>query len=155
MTTGKKIQNQGFSLIELLTVTALIAILAAIALPMLRTAINNAQAANILGDVRVVQIAFSNYIMDSEPRIRNSGWGRVPSELIPYLPDGFDFSTDVADYRWIRLRPKASPWGVEMGELRIRPRANLREDLVDRLARMANQAMIVKKKTQVRFYMVP
>ena len=147
--------DEGFSLIELLTVAVLIAILAAIALPMLRQAIYNAQAANILGDVRAVQIAFSQYVADGGVRVRNSGWGRVPADLAPYLPDGFNFATDVADYRWRRLRARASPWGVESGELRVRPKRDLRPVLVDKLAAMANQAMIVKKRNQVRFYMVP
>jgi hypothetical protein len=42
-----------------------------------------------------------------------------------------------------------------MGELRVRPKPDLRTVLVDKLAGMANQAMIVKTKTLVRFYMVP
>ena len=155
MTASERRPAQGFSLIELLTVMVLIAILATIALPRLRSAIDGAHVADILGDVRAVQVAYSQYIMDNGSRTRNSGWGRVPSELVPYLPDGFQFSGDVAEYRWIRLRPKASPWGVEMGEIRVKPRADLRTVLVDKLARMSNQAMIVKKKNHVMFYMVP
>jgi len=147
--------SPGFTLIELLVVVTLLAILAAIALPMLREAIYNAQAANILGDVRAVQIAYSQYIADGGERVRNSGWGTVPRDLEAYLPDGFNFRTDLADYRWIRLRPRASPLGVESGELRVRPVRNLRTVLVDKLANMANQAMIVKTRNQVRFYMVP
>ena len=60
-----------------------------------------------------------------------------------------------ADYRWVRLRPRASPWGVESAELRVRPIRQFRPVLVDKLANMANQAMIVKKRNHVRFYMVP
>ena len=147
--------TRGFSLIELLTVMVLIAILAAIAIPRLRSAINNAHAANILGDVHAVQVAYSQYIADGGGRVRNAGWGNVPADLARFLPGGFNFSTDIADYRWVRLRPRASPWGVESGELRVRPRRDLRTVMVDKLAAMANQAMIVKTANQVRFYMVP
>ncbi len=155
MRTGRGSRPRGFTLIELLTVMVLIAILAAIALPRLRDAIYKAQVADILGDVHAVQVAYSQYLTDGGTRPRNSGWGVVSRDLVPYLPDGFTFATDLADYRWIRLSPAASPWGVEMGELRVRPKPDLRTVLVDKLAGMANQAMIVKTNTQVRFYMVP
>ena len=155
MNTPKPFRRQGFTLIELLVVMVLIAILAAIALPRLRDAIYKAQAADILGDVHAVQIAYSQYMADGGTRPRNSGWGVVSRDLVQYLPDGFTFRTDIADYRWIRVAPRASPWGVEMGELRVRPVADLRTVMVDKLAGMANQAMIVKTRNQVRFYMVP
>jgi prepilin-type N-terminal cleavage/methylation domain-containing protein len=155
MNMGRRGPAKGFSLIELLTVMVLIGILATIALPRLRSAIYNAQCAGILGDVHAVQVAYSQYIADGGTRPRNSGWGRVPADLAPYLPGGFNFATDIADYRWVRVAPRASPWGVEMGELRVRPKADLRKVLVDRLAGMANQAMIIKQNNQVRFYMVP
>jgi prepilin-type N-terminal cleavage/methylation domain-containing protein len=151
----QRLNRRGFTLIEVLVVATLIAILAAIALPMIREAIYKAQAANILGDVRAVQIAYSQFIADDGTRVRNSGWGRVPRDLEPYLPDGFNFRTDLADYRWVRLRARGSPFGVESGELRVRPVQKLRPVLVEKLANMANQAMIVKKRNQVRFYMVP
>jgi prepilin-type N-terminal cleavage/methylation domain-containing protein len=147
--------NRGFSLIELLVVMVVIAILAAIALPNLRAAIMNAHAANILGDVRAVQIAYSQFIADGGTRAGNSGWGTTPTDLEPYLPDGFNFATDIADYRWVRLRARSSPWGVESGELRVRPKPDLRPVLIDKLANMANQALIVRTNNQVRFYMVP
>lgn len=146
---------RGFTIIELLVVLVVIAILAGIALPTLRSAIMNAEAANILGDVRAVQIAYSNFIADGGTRAGNSGWGRTPTDLEPYLPDGFNFATDVADYRWTRLRARASPWGVESGMLRVRPKPDLRPALVDKLANMAHQALTVRTRNQVRFYMVP
>ncbi len=93
--------------------------------------------------------------MDGGTRPRNTGWGAVSPDLVPYLPGGFDFATDVADYRWTRLSPGASPWGIEMAELRVRPKPSLREVMLEKLAAMANQAMIVKTSNHIRFYMVP
>jgi len=155
MNSSMSLRRQGFALIELLTIMVLIAILATIALPRLREAIYKAQAADILGDVHAVQVAYSQFLADGGSRPRNSGWGAVSRDLVPYLPDGFTFATDLADYRWVRLSPSASPWGVEMGELRVRPKEGIRDVMVDKLARMANHAMIVKQRNQVRFYMVP
>ncbi len=155
MKTRRSDGTLGFTLVELLTVVVLIGILAAIVLPHFRSAVHKAQATDILGDVRAIQIAYSHYIVDGGERTRNAGWGRVPGDLRPYLPDGFTFRTDLADYRWVRLRPRASPWGVESAELRVRPQRRFRPVLVDVLADMANQTMIVKKRNHVRFYMVP
>ena len=155
MKTAKSRRTQGFTLTELLTVLVMIAILAGIALPRLRAAIYNAQAANILGDVHAVQVAYSQFIADGGVRPRNSSWGNIPTDLVPYLPEGFDFTTDDCQYRWTRVRPGASPWGVEQGQFRVRQNRGLRNVLVPRLAAMSNQAMIVMTRNQVRFYMVP
>jgi hypothetical protein len=130
-------------------------ILAVIALPNYWSVVTKAHAANILGDVRAVQLAYSHFIADDGGRTGNSGWGRVPPGLEEYLPEGFNFSTEIADYRWIRLRPRASPFGVESAELRVRPQQRFRPELVNVLADMANQTMIVKKRNQISFYMVP
>jgi prepilin-type N-terminal cleavage/methylation domain-containing protein len=145
----------GFTLIEVLIVVVLLGILATIALPQYRSVVTKAHAANILGDVRAVQLAYSHFIADDGGRTRNSGWGRVPLDLEEYLPDGFNFRTDIADYRWVRLRPRASPFGVESAELRVRPQSRFRPELVDALADMASRTMIVKKRNHIRFYMVP
>ena len=155
MKTFKRRPSRGFTLIELVVVLTLIGILLAIAIPNFQSLIYRGHAANILGDVRAVQLAYSHFISDEGGRTRNTGWGRVPADLEPYLPGGFNFSTDIADYRWVRLRPRASPWGVESAELRVRPRRNLRPRLIDVLGARASQTMTVKKRNHIRFYMVP
>ena len=155
MKTSRKCRARGFTLIEVLTVMVLIGILATIAIPNYRAVVHKAHAAKILGDVRVVQHAYSQFITDNNGRTRNAAWGVVPADLAPYLPSGFEFRDEIADYRWIRLRAGASPYGVESAELRVRPQARFRPDLVNVLANMASQSMTVKKSNQVRFYMVP
>lgn len=147
--------TQGFTLIELVTVVTLVGILAAIAIPRYLDVINRARATSIIGDVRAVQIAYSNFVAESGSRTRNSGWGRVPADLEPYLPDGFEFSNEFADYRWTRLRARASPFGVESAELRVRPIRKFRPMLLNTIAGMTNRTRTVKTRNQIRFYMVP
>lgn len=147
--------SRGFTLIELVTVMTLIGILAAIAIPNYLDVVNRARAASILGDVRAIQVAYSNFSADTGGRTRNSRWGQVSPDLEPYLPDGFEFSNEFADYRWIRLRARASPFGVESAELRVRPIRKFRPSLVNILAGMTNRTRTVKTRNQVRFYMVP
>jgi len=145
----------GFTLIELVTVMTLIGILAAIAIPQYLGVVNRARAASIVGDVRAIQVAYANFSAETGGRTSNSGWGRVPPDLERYLPEGFAFTNDWADYRWVRLRPRASPFGVESAELRVRPKRQYRPVLVNLVAGMTNRTQTVKKRNQIRFYMVP
>jgi len=56
----KKVQ-QGFTLIELMIVVAIIGILASVAIPQYTTYINRAEAANSVAAIRPVQLAVSEY----------------------------------------------------------------------------------------------
>lgn len=109
MKTSWNCRSRGFTLIELLTVMVLIAILATIAIPNYKAVVNKAHAARILGDVRVVQHAYSQFIADNNERTGNAAWGVVPADLVGYLPAGFEFRDEIADYRWIRLRAGLLP----------------------------------------------
>ena len=57
--------RRGFSLIELLTVMAVIALLAAIALPRYRDMKRRAYSANIVSDFNTVRVAAYNYFADN------------------------------------------------------------------------------------------
>ncbi len=145
----------GFTLIELLTVLVLIGILATIVIPRYQAVINKARAASVLGDVRVIQFAYSNFMAIENGRARNAGWGRVPPEIEDYLPGGFEFRTDFADYRWTRVRARASPFGAESVMLRVRPVRGLRPELINAIAGMANENTTTVTRNQVRFYLAP
>lgn len=147
--------HRGFTIIELLIVVVVLGVLAAIAIPNFQKVIYKARASDILSDVHIIQVAYSQYLADGNTRPRNSRWGQVSRDLAPYLPDGFSFATDDADYRWLRVRGRASPWGVECGEVRVRPKRRWRQLLLDNLEAMSNKSTTLRKRNHIRFYMVP
>ena len=69
-----KCRDSGFTLIELLIVIAIIAILAAMLMPVLRAANQRALAANCMSDMRQLQIACVMYVTDN-------------SDFLPFNPD--------------------------------------------------------------------
>ena len=91
----------GFTLIELLTVMVVIAILAAIALPRLRSATERADAAIIVEDVRTILLAGVQVLLDTGQYPPDESAGVLPGGLAPYLGSGFDFDyQDVVPYTW-------------------------------------------------------
>lgn len=74
MTRAKKGSRQGFTLIELLIVVAIIAILAAIAVPNFLEAQTRAKVSRVQTDMRVLSIALESYRVD---------WSRYPPSPWP------------------------------------------------------------------------
>jgi prepilin-type N-terminal cleavage/methylation domain-containing protein len=147
--------HRGFTIIEILMVVVVLGVLTAIAIPNFHKVVYKARASDILSDVHIIQVAYSQYLADGNTRPRNSRWGQVSRDLVPYLPDGFSFATDDADYRWLRVRGRASPWGTECGEVRVRPKSRWRQLLLDNLEAMSNRSTTLRKPNHIRFYMVP
>lgn len=85
--------RRGFSLIELMTVISVIGMLAAIGFPRYREMKRRAYFAAVLSDFNTVRIASYNYFADNATYPADGAAGSPPPALLPYLPQGFEFST--------------------------------------------------------------
>ena len=88
--------RRGFSLIELLTVMAVIGLLAALGIPRYHDMKRRAYAAAIAGDFNTVRVAAYNYFADNSTYPPDGTVGTAPAAMLPYLPK--DFSFDNGDY---------------------------------------------------------
>jgi prepilin-type N-terminal cleavage/methylation domain-containing protein len=95
-------QRNGFTLIELLTVTFILSILAAIAILKYQDLRNQGLSAQIVQEMRGVQLAVFNYFAEQEAWPAETGPGAVPNGLGPLLPGqlagSFDRTQYVLDY---------------------------------------------------------
>ncbi|MFC1660273.1 prepilin-type N-terminal cleavage/methylation domain-containing protein [Gemmatimonadota bacterium] len=155
MTVASQTPRRGFTLIEVLIVVVVLGILAGLALPSLQTAIWKAHAADVLGDVHVARLAYHQYLADGGGRTRTRPWRRIPPDIESFLPDGFSFENDVAEYRWVRVSPGASPWGVESALFRVRPKPSVRRIFMTQLTSMASGPYVIPQRNQILFYFTP
>jgi prepilin-type N-terminal cleavage/methylation domain-containing protein len=93
-------RRDGFTIIELLTVMALIGILAGIAVPHYIGMKRRAVVASVFADVHAVRIAALGYYTETGKFPADSPNGQVPPELIDHLPKGFDFTRTDHLYDW-------------------------------------------------------
>ena len=152
MKAGSKSRRRGFTLVELLMVMVVLGILTGLALPNLQSAVWKARSAEVVSDIHTITLAYHEFLADGGARVGNAAWGAVPSDLLPYLPDGFSFTNPFVDYRWTRVAPMASPWDLEMGMVRVRPVAKYRKAMMPKLASVAPTATSIVTTNQVRFY---
>ena len=85
-------RRRGFSLIELMTVMAVIGLLAALGIPRYRDMKRRGYSANAISDFNTVRVAAYNYFADNATYPPDGGSGTPPAVLVPYLPQGFSFS---------------------------------------------------------------
>jgi len=90
--------RRGFTLIELMLVTAVIGILAGIALLKYVDLRNSAIATQMGQELRAIQIAALNYYADKEQWPPDAGAGAVPAGLGPLLPGQLAGSFDRGQY---------------------------------------------------------
>jgi len=83
---------------ELLTTMIVISILGLVAIPNFRRAIHKADARKVLTDMTAVRAAVYQYREDHGRLPSRARWGRIPSELEPYL-NNVDFEYKTIDYR--------------------------------------------------------
>jgi prepilin-type N-terminal cleavage/methylation domain-containing protein len=77
-----KSKNAGFTLVEIMLVVAIIALLAAIAIPSYQRARKRAQAASILNDLRVIDNALDQWAIENK---KTGGDVATFDDLRPYL----------------------------------------------------------------------
>lgn len=90
----------GFTMVELLTVTAIMGTLARMATPDIHKAILEAEAASVAGDFETVRVAALNYYADHFRWPADGYAGQVPDGLAPYLPANFNFVRQGYELDW-------------------------------------------------------
>lgn len=91
-------RRNGFTLIELITVTFILSILAAIAILKYQDLRNQGLSAQIVQEMRAVQLAAYNFFADKEDWPAESGPGVVPADLGVLLPGQLAASFDRGQY---------------------------------------------------------
>ena len=80
-------------MIELMTVMAVIGLLAALGIPRYREMKRRAYSANVASDFNTVRVAAYNYFADHNTYPPDGTAGAIPVALVPYLPQNFEFTT--------------------------------------------------------------
>src|SRR2546427_7161999 len=100
MNTSAAKSYKGFTLVEIMIVVAIIALLAAIAVPGFLRARKRSQASRILNDLRMIDSAVDQYAIETNRENRRCGQGRRLDEL---LEKGFAPFTTTATAFWVPL----------------------------------------------------
>ena len=110
-------------MIELLIAMVVIGLLASIAVLKYIDLSRTAYAAKIAGEFITVRLAAYNYEAD-----HNNSWpsdqgpGVVPPEMIPYLPNQFQFVTPTYQLDWDNLSPSRDPYQLAISVTTTDPR---------------------------------
>lgn len=81
-------RRAGFTLVEIMIVVAIIALLAAIAVPNFIRARKRAQAASILEDFRIIDHAIDQYAIESNRAGSGAGGGWAWPDILKYMKRG-------------------------------------------------------------------
>ncbi|HTS87124.1 MAG TPA: type II secretion system protein [Gemmatimonadales bacterium] len=101
----------GWTMIELIVVLVIIGLLASIAVLKYIDLTRTAYAAKVAGEFVTVRLAAYNYEADHPNHWpADVGPGIVPPEMVPYLPNGFSFTTSTYTLDWDNLSPSTTPY---------------------------------------------
>ena len=92
--------RRGFTLIEMLSVFAIMALLAALALPKLSTVQTKAEATSVIADYGVIRHAALDVLETTGSWPVTGADGEVPAGMATSLPGGFQFTHGATTYRW-------------------------------------------------------
>ncbi len=95
----KFLDQRGFTLVELLTVVLILSIVTRIAIPRVQEVRVRAQAAQALGDFRVIEHAAQEYLADNNQPPPDAATGVVPTGLESSL-GGFTFNKPGYQLDW-------------------------------------------------------
>lgn len=93
---------RGFALVEMMTVFLVAGSLTRIAAPNVEVMLDRARAADILGDIRVLELAAFEHYSATRTWPESSEAGEVPPDLIDDLPEDFGFQSDHRTLTWQR-----------------------------------------------------
>ena len=62
--------------------------------------VTKARAADVLGRIRVVELAVHGYLGENNAWPAESGTGAIPTGLLPFLPENFSFSAEDYQMDW-------------------------------------------------------
>lgn len=92
----------GFALIEMMTVLLVAGSLTRIAAPNVDVMLDRARATDVLGDIRVLELAAFEYNAANRAWPATGEPGQVPEELADYLPEDFTFQSESHTLTWQR-----------------------------------------------------
>ena len=108
--------RRGFSLLELLTGVVFLALLAGLALPQYHQMRSEAVAARAIGATQVVRTAAYAHMEATGSWPQETSSGRVPVDLVRFLPDGFRFTHPGFSLAW-RHPTWVGPGGVHSAHM--------------------------------------
>lgn len=95
---------RGFALVEMMTVLLVAGSLTRVAAPNVEVMLHRARAADILGDIRVVELAAFEHYSATRTWPETTDTGEVPPELTDNLPEDFAFRSDHHTLTWQRWK---------------------------------------------------
>lgn len=104
------VERRGFALVEMMTVLLVAGSVTRIAAPNVEVMLHRARAADILGDVRVVELAALEYNSATRSWPETGEAGKAPDEMAGYLPGDFRFRDEHHTLTWERWElPRGLP----------------------------------------------